>query len=190
MQQSPNDDARHPEALQSLDLVAAHVERQLDVQWELWDSVDVRLRLLLGLAGAILVATSAFVAGADELNVFSRGLLIASVVVMLLASAVTGLAWLPREFDRPPKPETLRQRYLNRPGTDLQLAVVDSMVKAYNNNEKKIDEKLGAFRNSIRILAIGVLLFASVAIIEVVSNETTDIPGTGPTATPTATEPA
>jgi hypothetical protein len=155
--------------LASLETISAHVEKQLDLQWEHWDIVDGRLRLLLGFVGAVFVAILALVSNrAGELAGATVGLVVASTILLMLCALLTGLAWLPREFDRPPKPAHLRQGYLGRPAEQTMLAVVDAMVEAYNGNERKIDEKLGAFRRAGYLLALAVSLLAIGAILELV----------------------
>jgi len=151
----------------SLELISRHVERQLDLQWGHWDIVDGRLRLLLGFVGAVFVAVLAFVANrAGDLTRATVGLVVTAVVLLMLAGLIAGLAWLPREFDRPPKPLLLRQKYLARPAQETLLAIVDTMVQAYNDNERRIDEKLAAFRYATGGLAVAVFLIAVAAILE------------------------
>lgn len=155
--------------LASLELVSAYVEKQLDLQWQHWDIVDGRLRLLLGFVGAVFVAILAFVADrAGDLACATVGMVVASTILLMLSALLTGLAWLPGEFDRPPKPVYLRKSYVARPREETALAVVDTMVEAYNDNQGKIDEKLAAFRRAAYLLALAVFLIAIGAVLELV----------------------
>lgn len=154
-----------------LELVSRHVESQLDLQWGHWDVIDGRLRLLLGFVGAVFVAVLAFVANrAGDLATATVGLVVAAIILLMLSGLIAGLSWLPREFDRPPKPLPLRQKYLARPAHETLLAIVDTMVQAYNENQRRIDEKLGAFRYAVGLLAVAVFLMAVGAILELVKS--------------------
>ena len=152
------------EELPSLELVLEHVDRQLDLQWQHWEDVDARLRLLLGFAGAIFVATLAFVSREDALSRAATGLALASIGLLMMSGIVAGLAWLPRHFDRPPSPLGLREDYVGRPVGETRLAIVDAIVDAYNKNEIAIGEKLGAFRTAAVLFAgaVGLIAVASV----------------------------
>jgi hypothetical protein len=143
------------------------VEKQLDLQWQHWDQVDGRLRLLLGFIGAIFVATLAFTDRTNGLSGSAKVLLITAVVLLIASGLIATLAWLPRRFDRPPKPLTLREEYLTSAKEETILAVVDTMVRAYDENEMRIDEKLAGFRNDALILGVAVLAIARAAIIEI-----------------------
>jgi len=153
--------------LGSLELISQHIERQLDLQWGHWDIIDARLRLLLGFVGAVFVAVLAFVANrASDLATATVGLVVAAIVLLMFCGLITGLAWLPREFDRPPKPSPLRQKYLGKPAQETLLAIADTMVQAYNDNERRIDQKLAAFRYAAGALAVAIFLIAVGAILE------------------------
>jgi hypothetical protein len=151
----------------SLELIARHVERQMDLQWGHWDLVDGRLRLLLGFVGAVFVAVLAFISSrAGDLAGATIALVVAAILLLMLSAVIAGLAWLPREVYMPPEPLHLRQKYADKPAREVLLAVVDTMVEAYNDNERKIDEKLGSFRSAAAILAVAVFLMATGAIVE------------------------
>ena len=60
----------------------------------------------------------------------------------------------------------LRQKYLRKPVQEVLLAVVDTMVQAYNDNQRMIDEKLAAFRYAAVGLTVAVFLMATGAIVE------------------------
>ncbi len=154
--------------LDSLELVASQIEKQLDLQWEHWDEVDGKLRLLLGFIGAVFVATLAFSDRTSDLSSSATVFLISAVVLLIASGIIATLTWLPRRFDRPPKPLALREEYLTLPREQTLLAIMDTMVKAYDDNQARIDEKLAAFRNAALILGVAVLAIAVAAIIEVV----------------------
>jgi len=156
------------EQLASLDLVASYVDRQMDLQWQLWDSVDGRIRLLLGFVGAIFVATLALTDSSGDIITTARWCLIAAIVALALSGTIAFLAWLPRLFDRPPEPLTLRQQYITMQPTETRLAVLDTMVQAYVDNEHRINEKLNSFRRAAWRFGIAVVLIGVAGIIELV----------------------
>jgi hypothetical protein len=151
----------------SLELISRHVERQMDLQWGHWDLVDGRLRLLLGFVGAVFVAVLAFISNeAGDLADATIWLVVAAILLLMMSAVIAGLAWLPRQVDMPPEPLHLRQKYADKPPREVLLAVVDTMVDAYNDNRRIIDEKLGAFRRAAAILVVAVFLMATGAIVE------------------------
>ncbi len=156
-------------SLKSLEVIASMVETQLDLQWALWDSVDTRIRLLLGFSAAVFLATLALLNRGRDFADASTYLLAVAISLLIVSTVVAGLAWLPREFDRPPKPSALRDNYLATHPVATKLAVLDTMIEAYNDNEKTIDEKLVAFRRAALSLSVAVLLIAIAVIVELFS---------------------
>ena len=71
----------------SLDFVFGEVSKQLDLQWQVWESVDGRLRLTLGFIGAIFVATLAFADPTRELSTSGK-------VFLVMANCRTLDIWL------------------------------------------------------------------------------------------------
>ena len=153
--------------LDSLELVSSHAEKQLDLQWAQWDQVDGKLRLLLGFIGAVFVAVLAFASNDDESSSAAKALLISAVVLLLASGSIATLAWLPRKFDRPPEPTTLREHYLAAAQDETRLAVLDTMLEAYSENQRRINEKLAGFRYAALALGMAITLIAIAAIIEI-----------------------
>ncbi len=156
------------QALASLDLVATHVEKQLDVQWNHWDDVDGRLRLLLGFVSAVFVAVLAFASNESELTDGSRVLLVIAVCLLFVSGGMAALAWMPRKFDRPPEPMKLRDTYLAFSEEETRLAILDTMLEAYGENQRRINEKLASFRYAACVLGSAMPLIGVAAIIEIV----------------------
>jgi hypothetical protein len=152
----------------SLDLVFDEVNRQLDLQWQVWEAVDGRLRLLLGFIGAVFVAALAFSGPDRDMSDLTKVVLVVAFVTLLTSGTVATLAWLPGKFDRPPKPSTLRDDYLTSTPDITRLTVLDTMLDAYSENQRRIDEKLAGFRNAGLALGISILFIATGAIIELV----------------------
>ena len=150
----------------SLDVVAYHVEKQLDLQWQLWDLMDGRLRTILGFAGAAFAAEIAFFSSGSDLNAVSTGFVIAASISVAVATALAGLAFMPRTFQRPPRPRYLRENFLVMSDADTKLQVMDTMIAAYEENSVKVHEKASAFRNSVLALSLAVGLSSLAALIE------------------------
>lgn len=144
----------------SLDFVFSEVSKQLDLQWQVWESVDGRLRLTLGFIGAIFVATLAFADPTHELSTSGKVFLVMAIAGLLISGLMATLAWLPSRFNRPPRPSSLRDDYLTAQSEETQLAVLDTMLDAYAENERRIDEKLAGFRNSGIVFVVAILLIA------------------------------
>jgi hypothetical protein len=88
--------------LASLETISPHVEKQLDLQWEHWDIVDGRLRLLLGFVGAVFVAILALVADrAGELARAMVGLVVASTILLTLFAGCGGSGGEPSSMSTP-----------------------------------------------------------------------------------------
>ena len=67
----------------SLDLIFGEVSKQLDLQWQVWEAVDARLRLILGFIGAVFVATLAFSDPTRDLAAFSDIFLVVAITLLL-----------------------------------------------------------------------------------------------------------
>ena len=167
----PNGDIK---STPSLELISANVERQLDLQWQVWDAVDARLRLLLGFIGAVFVATLAFSDPTRGLAVPSDILLVLAIGSLLASGLIASLSWLPGKFDRPPNPSWLRDHYLTASTDETQLAVLDTILEAYTENQNRINEKLAGFRNAAIVFGFAILLIAATVIIEVVRDDETE----------------
>jgi len=81
---------------------------------------------------------------------------------------VAALGWLPREFDRPPEPGALRDGYLIKLQAETKLLILDTMVEAYDSNERAINEKLGSFRSAAVVFGVAVFLIGISAISEII----------------------
>lgn len=144
-------DPDDPATWLSLDYIHDQVQAQLAAQSDLWDAVDGRLRLILGVIGIVFAASATFqrqvtVGGTAQVP-FVVGLLVAlAVVVFLLAGSIVSIAYWPQEFNRPPDPIDLRERWLTTDPKQVKLIVMDSIREAYNDNEDVIERKSRAFK--------------------------------------------
>ena len=152
----------------SLDVVAYHVEKQLDIQWQQWDLVDGRLRLVVGFVGAAFAAEIGF-AGADfDLGAAAAVLLGIANVALLVAVILTTLGFLPRDFARPPDPRFLRDNYLMVSDADTKRDVLDTMVSAHEANAARIRDKAKTFVYAVVSAAAAVSALGAAVIVEVV----------------------
>jgi hypothetical protein len=104
----------------------------------------------------------------------------------LLAASLVAVVYRPLDIDRPPKPRSLRERYLLRSPEDTKLAVIDSIIESYNENEVTIARKTTVFMWAFWITA-GSTALIGVAIMLHVAVQTEGLLASGPTATPAAT---
>jgi hypothetical protein len=168
-------DPSDPRAWLSLDYVHDQVQAQIQHQSRVWDVVDARLRLILGVIGIAFAAAlglRGFTVGSGgppQLVPFWVGLAAGTAVgVYLLAAAIVGLAYLPMDFDWPPKPSTLRTEYLLEDPRETKLAVIDTLIAAYDLNERAIARKTSAFviafgLTAIATIILGIALIGNIA---------------------------
>ncbi len=140
----------HSDNWQSLDYIHDQVVAQIEHQWEVWDAVDGRLRLILGFIGIVFAAALGLrgvsVGGAAVFIPFWVGLLASlAVASYLIAAAIVGIAYLATDFDWPPAPGALRTQYLRTHPRRTKLEVVDTLVAAYARNARLIARKHRAF---------------------------------------------
>jgi len=152
----PND----PASWQSLDYIHDQVQTQLNVQSGIWDAVDGRLRLILGVIRSSLPRlVHSFNAHPGRQGAplpFSVGAAtIVAVLLFLGAAAMVAWAYRPTDFDRPPKPGELRDLYLTTDPRWVKLTVIDSILDAYTGNEAVIKRKNRAFKWAFSLTAAG-----------------------------------
>lgn len=169
-------DPDDPENWLSLDYVHEQIQEQLKAQSALWDEVDARLRLILGVIGIVFAASATFqrqvtVGGTVQIP-FWIGLLVGMAVALyLVAGAVVAIAYWPQKFNRPPDPIDLRNRWLTTDPREVKLIVIDSILDAYNDNEDVIERKSRAFKVSFAMTA-GATAMMGLALIAQVSCQT------------------
>jgi hypothetical protein len=143
----------------SLDYIHDQVQEQLKAQSDLWDAVDGRLRLILGVIGIVFAASATFqrqvTLGGTAQIPFWIGLFVGlAVVLFLIAGAIVAVAYWPQEFNRPPDPIDLRNRWLTTEPEEVKLIVIDSILEAYNDNEDVIERKNDAFKAAFVLTAV------------------------------------
>jgi len=158
-------DPSDPRAWLSLDYIHDQVQAQIEHQSRVWDAVDSRLRLILsviGIAFAAALGLRGFTVGAGGPPLFVPfwvGFAASTAVgVYLVAAAIVALAYLPIDFDWPPKPSALRTEYLLEDLRETKLDVVDTLIAAYDLNERAIARKTRAFVVAFALTAIATIL--------------------------------
>jgi hypothetical protein len=71
-------------------------------------------------------------------------------------------------FDWPPKPAALRDEYLLKDPRETKLAVIDTLIEAYNANERTLARKIRAFvvafsLTAVATIGLGVALVGNIA---------------------------
>jgi hypothetical protein len=101
------DESEDPANWLSLDYVHEQLTAQIKQQWDIWDTMDGRLRLILGVIGIVFAAALAFQRGQAPPNNAVSILTAIAVGVYLVAAAIVARAYWPQKFDWPPRPESL-----------------------------------------------------------------------------------
>src|SRR5215212_8047990 len=96
-------DPDDPASWLSLDYVHDQVQAQLEEQSELWDTVDGRLRLILGVISIVFAAAAAFqraspAAGGAPLPFWVGAAAIGAVSLFLAAAGIVAWAYWPTDF--------------------------------------------------------------------------------------------
>jgi hypothetical protein len=156
-------DPDDPRSWLSLDYVHDQVQEQLEEQAKLWDTVDGRLRLILGVISIVFAAAAAFqrsspASGGAPLPFLIGAGAIGAVSLFLAAAAIVAWAYWPTDFDRPPKPHELRELYLTTDPREVKLIVIDITLLAYTGNEAIIKRKNLAFKRAFALTGIATIL--------------------------------
>lgn len=156
-------DPDDPRSWLSLDYVHDQVQSQLEEQSKLWDTVDGRLRLILGVISIVFAAAAAFqrsspTSGGALLPFMVGAGAVAAVSLFLIAAGIVAWAYWPTDFDRPPKPHELRNLYLTTDPREVKLIVIDITLLAYTGNQVIIERKNLAFKVAFALTAIATIL--------------------------------
>ena len=94
---------------------------------------------------------------------------IGGVALYLVAALVAIWGYRPQNFDRPPKPIEMRADYLTVAPAEAKRELIDTVLLAYDKNERTIARKFRAFRTAFVLAtiatgAIGVALIGQIAL--------------------------
>lgn len=157
-------DPDDPENWPSLDYIHDQVQAQLNAQSSIWDAVDARLRLILGVitivfaAAGALFQRSSWQAGGAPLPFVVGAATVIALILFLVAAGTVAWAYRPMNFDRPPNPGELRDLYLTTDPRRVKLTVIDSILDAYTANEEVIRRKNRYFSWAFGFTAVGTSL--------------------------------
>jgi hypothetical protein len=168
-----------PSSWIGIDFVFTEVSAQLTQQQKLWEEADARLRLILGVISIVFAVTlgliprgTVTVPASDGrllnepmyLPFFVGTLAILGLCLFGLAGFIVVVAYWPRNFSWPPRPESIRE-YVTTDEREIKLTVLDTMLDAYEANAVWVGRKFLAFRWALVLAGIATgLLGASVII--------------------------
>lgn len=159
-----NESEEDPDNWKSLDYVHDQIGEQFEHQSALWDALDGRLRLVLGVIGIAFAAGLSFrapngPAGTTAWFPLPLGVVAAlAVVLYMMAAAIVARVYIPTAFDWPPKPANLRTDFLLIDPRETKLSVIDTMVKAYQANELVIGWKTRWFVRAFGMTTLATFL--------------------------------
>lgn len=150
--------------LPSVDIVLDEARRKADFQFQQIDGLDTKSGIVLGINGVILAL---LVADLIEYPNQPHIILIEIVLIPILISLVLSfLSIATIKLFAPPKLDTLRSDYINKPANETKLKIIDILSEAISQNAKRIQVKTRLFNFSYIVLAFGIgLLLAWVGLI-------------------------
>jgi hypothetical protein len=173
--------AYDPEDWLSLDYISERALAKLEAQSDLWDTVDGRLRLILGVIGIVFAAALGLQRGSTLIPGWAGALAIISIACFLVAGVIVAAVYWPTDFDRPPNLSTLRDEYLTTDARKTKLDVIDAIIKAYNKNAQVIARKNRAFKVAFLLTAAATVLLGAAIAVQVACQTTAFwlLPGVG-----------
>jgi hypothetical protein len=89
-------------------------------------------------------------------------------VCFVAAGVIVAWAYRPRDFDWPPGPRGLADNYLDTAERDTRAVVLETMLAAYDANNRVIEEKVKAFNLAFGFSAGAALLLGVTIISDIV----------------------
>jgi hypothetical protein len=169
-----NGDALHdanPSQWLSVDLIYDLALREIDLQSRDWEEADARLRWLLGFIGVIFAGVLGVTGNLGARDPAVRLIAGSAVFFLLLAAALAFLAYLPRQFHRPPLIRELRTRYLTRSTAQTKLAIVDQLISVYDFNRGIISHKLAVYRRAHHLFLVSLVLLVVAIVVRLVTRQ-------------------
>ena len=154
--------------LPSIDLVLDETRKRLDLQFEQINTLDTKASIALASSGLVLAA---FLAALQSENVTEIGnylcltIIVIALILSALAFAVVGL-WI-KKYERPPKPERLRDYYIVKDSDYTKLHIIDISLKAIVNNHARLARKILFIKYSFVSLSIGAAILAVLILLAV-----------------------
>jgi hypothetical protein len=166
-------DPTDPDNWKSLDYIEGVVQNKIDKQNDLWDVIDGRLRLILGVIGIVFAAVLGFQRGPSQLDFLVAFMAVISVLLFLAAAIAAAIVYWPMDFIWPPNPQALRDDYLTTDVRDTKLDVIDRIVYRYNTNGLAIERKVTGFRIAFTLSAMAILALAVALVVHIISQAKT-----------------
>jgi hypothetical protein len=134
--------AKRVGSLPSLDVVFGETKAAVERQSEEISSLDMKLGVLLGLAGIILAALLGFLFNPQCGDLATKGFITLAVVLVLASLICAALGYRTRKYEIAPAPKELRKFYLMEDLKKTKLVLLDTLVKVYYRNKKRIETKV------------------------------------------------
>ena len=177
-----SDDPENPDNWIGLDYVHDAISAQFKQQFELWQDVNGRLRVILGVSGLVFAATLGLLPRGTVTVTTAAGpalqlillpfwvgaCAVGGVLLFFAAGIIATIAYWPRDFNWPPAPDSL-YKYLTTNPKQIKLTVVDRMLVAYARNQMELARKVLAVRLSLAMSVIATGLLGTALIIDVVT---------------------
>lgn len=160
MTMEQGDTASDPDDLPSLNFVFEQVEKRFEVQWNTLDSLDTKIGLLFGFGGVILAALLGAYGWLPDMPSIPLFLFFAAIMALVISLVLAFFAYRPRVYDYPPEPRRIREEYVSRPLVQSKLALVDTRVTKFEQNERILRQKARMLSWALGALLIGVCLLA------------------------------
>jgi hypothetical protein len=161
-------DPDEPKNWQSLDYIEEIVQKQIEQQNDIWDVVDGRLRLILGVIGIVFAAVLGFQRGPAQLEFPVALLVVVAVILFLQAGIIAAVVYWPMDFNWPPQPAALRDEYLTTDPRQTKHDVVERIIYRYETNGLAIERKMVGFRAAFSLTALAVVALAIALVFHIV----------------------
>lgn len=154
--------------LPSIDLVLDETRKRLDLQFEQINNLDTKASIALAASGVVLAAFLAALQSetiSDIRNYLCLTIIVVTLILSALAFAVVGL-WI-KKYERPPKPERLRDYYIVKDDNYTKLHIIDAGLEAIEYNHSRLVWKIRVIKFSFVTLSIGVAILAVLILLAV-----------------------
>lgn len=144
--------------LPSIDIVLDEVRRTLDSQFAQLDGLATKSGLVLGVSGVILtLLVTSFLRESDLANSLLIKVALAPILLSLILSLISISI---SKWAKPPQLERLRSHYITQPANGTRLKIIDIVMEAIKNNDKRIKTRICLWKSSYVILGIGLAFLA------------------------------
>lgn len=160
-------DPDDPDSWLGLDYVHDQTLEKLKAQYETWNLVDGRLRLVLGVIGIIFAAALRLQRATAPIPFLVGVIAILAMALFLVAGILVACYYASLDFDRPPQPKILLDEYLFVDEREAKMAVIDTSIKAYDKNQDILAKKVRAFNLAFVLTAVATVLMGLAVITQI-----------------------